>query len=277
MSDQRAKAERLRELHRGGKILVLVNAWDGVSARIVEQLGYPAVASTSAGVAWTEGFADGEEIGREEMLARVSVMARAVSVPVSADLEGGYGPSVADAEATAHGAIDAGAVGLNFEDADAKSVGDLLDAGRQAERVAAIRRVGLDRGVPLVINARTDCFLAGIGSDDRYRLEESVRRSNLYLAAGADCAFVPGVSDEPTIAELVSRINGPVNILASAAAPSLARLEQVGVARVSLGSGSIGFALAKLRELASGLQSSGGFERLKERLSHAELNALFNR
>lgn len=275
MSDLKQKALRLQELHHAGRPLVLVNAWDAVSARLIESLGYPAVATTSAGVAWAEGFADGQKIGRDEMLARVAVIACAVAVPLSADLEGGYGASIEDAESTARGAIAAGAVGLNFEDAD-KREGTLLDAELQARRVAAIRAVAVQADVPLVINARTDCFLSGVGTDDRFRLEESVRRGNAYLAAGADCIFVPGVTADAVIAELVARINGPLNILAAAATPPLERLAELGVARVSVGSGSIGLALATLREFATGLQAGEGFARLSERLSHAELNALFN-
>src|ERR1700730_6026236 len=118
MSYQKEKAEKFRALHQSARPLVLVNAWDVVSARIVEDLGFPAVATTSAGVAWAEGFADGERISRDHMLARVKRIAQAVRVPVTADLEGGYGYTVRDAEATAHGAIEAGAVGLSFEGAD---------------------------------------------------------------------------------------------------------------------------------------------------------------
>jgi 2-methylisocitrate lyase-like PEP mutase family enzyme len=237
-------------------------------------LGYPAVASTSAGVAWSEGYADGQNISREEMLERVAVIARAVEVPVTADLEGGYGATVEDARRTARGAIEAGAVGLNFEDAH-EGERRLLEAELQAQRIAAIREVATLAGVPLVINARTDCFLAGIGADDRFRLEESIRRGYLYMKAGADCIFVPGVTDEPTIAALVAGVKAPLNILASASAPPLATLARLGVARVSLGSGSIGYALAKLRELAMGLQAGKGFDALRERLSHADANALF--
>lgn len=274
MSDLRQKAQRLKELHHAGRPLVLVNAWDAVSARLMESLGYPAVASTSAGVAWAEGFADGQRIGRAEMLARVACIARAVAVPVTADLEGGYGSSIEDARQTATGAIEAGAVGLNFEDAQ-DGERELIDATLQARRIDAMREVALRADVPLVINARTDCFLAGVGSDDRFRLEESIRRCNLYMTSGADCVFVPGVTDEATIAALVAAVKGPLNILASAKTPSLDRLAQLGVARVSLGSGSIGLALAKLRELAAGLQAGQGFASLGERLSHADLNGLF--
>jgi 2-methylisocitrate lyase-like PEP mutase family enzyme len=274
MSTARARAEQLRALHRSGEPLLLVNAWDAVTARIIEQLGFPAVATTSAGVAWAEGFADGERISRKQMLARVEVIARAVDVPLSADLEGGYGSSVEDAAATARGAIESGAVGLNFEDG---REGDrqLMGCDVQCLRIEAMREAALMLDVPLVINARTDVFLAKVGNDDAWRLEEAVGRGNRYLAAGADCIFVPGVSDEQLIAHLAARINGPLNILASSATPPVDRLRTLGVARVSLGSGATGYVLAKLREAAAQLKERGSFDFLAQRITHADTNALF--
>lgn len=268
------KSEQLRALHRTGHPLVLVNAWDVASARIVEELGFPAIATTSAGVAWVEGYADGQRISRDHMLTRVERIVRAVRVPVTADLEGGYGSTVQNAMQTASGAIRAGAAGLNFEDSQAE--GDaLIDMDRQVEHIGAMRSVGAEHGVNLVINARTDVFLANVGSSDAWRLEETIRRGSRYLQAGADCIFVPGVSDEATIAALVSAIHGPLNILASAKTPSIDRLRALGVARVSVGSGAIGYALAKFRDAASKLRDGGNFDFLGERMSHADLNALF--
>ncbi|HXN08276.1 MAG TPA: isocitrate lyase/phosphoenolpyruvate mutase family protein [Candidatus Acidoferrales bacterium] len=273
MSGQREKAEKFRALHQTARPLVLVNAWDVVSARIVEDLGFPAVATTSAGVAWAEGFADGEHISRDHMLARVKRIAKAVQVPLTADLEGGYGYTVRDAEATARGAIEAGAVGLNFEDAHPEE-NSLIDIELQAARIAAIRDVATKLNVPLVINARTDVYLADIGDDDAWRLQETIRRGNEYLRAGADVVFTPGVTDEPTIKTLVSSIGGPINVLAGASTPSTARLRDLGVARVSVGSGAIGYALARFRDVAARLRDGGSFEFIGQRIPHAELNAI---
>lgn len=275
MSVQREKAERLRQLHRRGEPLLLVNVWDALSARIIEELGYPAIATTSAGIAFVEGFPDGEKISRDAMLAGVARVTRAVNVPVTADLEAAYGESVADAEATARGAIEAGAVGLNFE--DVRAAGGLLDAELQAERIAAMRAAGDSAGVPIVINARTDLFLAEVGESDAWRLEESIRRGNRYLRAGADCIFVPDVTDDATIAALAKGIDGPINVLAAAASPDVARLAELGVARISLGSSAIGYTFAKFREMARDLRAHGSFAFAKERISHAETNALFAR
>jgi len=272
---QKEKAEKLRALHQTARPLVLVNAWDVVSARIVEDLGFPAVATTSAGVAWAEGFADGERISRDNMLARVKRIAQAVQVPLTADLEGGYGYTVRDAEATAHGAIEAGAAGLNFEDAHPEE-NSLIDIELQAARVAAIREVATKLNVPLVINARTDVYLADIGDNNVWRLQETIRRGNDYLRAGADVVFVPGVTDEPTIKTLVSEIGGPINVLAGQSTPSVERLRDLGVARVSVGSGAIGYALARFRDVAARLRDGGSFEFTGQRIPHAELNAILS-
>jgi len=274
MSTLNDKADRLRELHRTARPLVLVNAWDVASARIIEELGFPAVATTSAGIAWAEGFADGERITREHMLARVELIAHAISAPLTADLEGGYGASVRDAAETARGAIQAGAVGLNLEDTVAGG-SSLIELGLQCQRIVAMRATATQLGVPLVINARTDVYLAKVGDSDAWRFDEATRRGNRYFEAGADCVFVPGVVDEATIAALVANLKGPINILAGAAAPSVARLRELGVARVSVGSGAMGYVLAQFREIAAGMRDGGGFEFAAHRIPHAELNALF--
>ena len=274
MATQREKAERLRQLHRRGEPLVLVNAWDAVSARILEQLGAPAIATTSAGIAWLEGFADGEHMRREGMLAAVARVTSAVSVPVTADLESGYGLTIQDAVATALGAIEAGAVGMNFEDWDS-AAGSLMEIDEQVSRIAAIRKETDRAGVPLVVNARTDVFLKNLGPDENWRLQEATRRANRYLEAGANCAFIPGVTDERTIAALAEAIAGPINVLAAPSAPTVAQLAQVGVARISLGSSAMAYVLGKFRDLARTVAEEGSFALLAERIPYAEVNALF--
>ena len=191
---QSEKAALLRQLHHGPSILRLCNVWDAASARIVEQAGFPAVATTSAGVAFSLGYPDLEAIPPAEMLAQVRRIARVVAVPVTADLEAGY----EDIERTASGLVEAGAVGLNLEDFQN---GKLVDLAAQIEKIRAVRRVGERLGVPIVINARTDIYLAQLG-DAETRFERSVERLLAFKDAGADCVFVPGVYDEETIAAL---------------------------------------------------------------------------
>jgi 2-methylisocitrate lyase-like PEP mutase family enzyme len=274
MGAQSDLAERFRALHLPGDPVLLPNAWDAASARMLESLGFGAVATTSAGVAFLEGYPDGQEIGRNAMLAGVTRVVRSVRVPVTADMEGGYGPTVADAVATALGVISSGAVGLNFEDAtDVR--GTLLDAERQAERVAAIRKTGDDYGMPLVINARTDTYLESVGEPGE-RFAETVRRAALYRAAGADCIFVPGVTDAETIGALVRAIDAPVNVLAAATTPPLAELRRLGVARVSLGSAPYRRALTAFRDIALEARDGGTFVGCEGILSHADVNALMS-
>lgn len=269
---QAEKAARLRALHHGPEPLVFFNAWDAVSARIVETAGFPAVATSSAGVCFAQGYRDGQHITRETMLEAVARIARSVSVPVTADLEGGYGDDVAAAIETARGAIEAGAVGLNFEDCPVSGEG-LLDAGLQAERIAAMRSVGTQTGVALVINARTDVFF-GSGIEAARQMEETLLRARLYVSAGADCVFVPGVFDEGQIAELVRGIAAPVNILALPQNPPPDRLRALGVARISYGSAPIQFLMGKLAGAARDALA-GTFEFSEDRMDYASLNDLF--
>jgi 2-methylisocitrate lyase-like PEP mutase family enzyme len=270
---QADKCTLLRNLHVPGKPLVLFNVWDAVSARIIEELGYPAIATGSAAVAWTQGFADGEHISRDGMLAAVRRIAQAVHVPVSADLEGAYGLTVADAAATARGAIEAGAAGLNFEDGG--DSGTLLDLDLQCERIRAMVQTGSRLRVPLVINARTDVFLRDAGPDDDWRMREAIRRGNAFLEAGADCVFVLGVSDEADVALLAREIDGPINVFATAKSPAVSRLAELGVARISIGPAGLAHALAQVRRAARRLRDEGTFEFAADRISGDELDGLF--
>jgi 2-methylisocitrate lyase-like PEP mutase family enzyme len=266
MATQAEKAEIFRALHRGPEILVLANVWDCASARIVEEAGFPAIATTSAGVANALGYPDGESIPAAEMLAAVRRIAGCVRVPVSADLEGGY----QDVAATAAGLVASGAIGLNLEDAGGDPV-------QHAARIATVRRVGRDLGVSLVINARTDLYLDKIG-DPAPRFERSCERLHAYIEAGADCVFVPGVTDEDTIRRFVEALRFPLNILATAGAPPIPRLQQLGVARVSLGSGIARATLSLTRRIAQELKTSGSYDAmLQDAIPYAELNRLFEK
>jgi 2-methylisocitrate lyase-like PEP mutase family enzyme len=276
MPTQAEKAKVLRNLHRPGDPLLLVNVWDAASARILEELGFPALATTSAGISWREGYADGERISRQRMLDVVKRIAEVVRVPLSADLEAGYGPSAEDAALTADGALRAGAVGLNFEDWDERASA-LTDVAAQKARIGAIRRTGDEHGVAIVINARTDVFLKNVGEDDSGRLKEATRRGNAYIEAGADCIFVPGVTDERVIEALVRSIGGPLNVLAGPATSPVAKLAELGVARISVGATAMAFVLTQLRQLAIEAKEQGTFGFTGRRLSHAEINRLFER
>src|SRR5438874_9381263 len=255
------EAERFRARHAGRRLLVLPNAWDVISARMIEEAGFPAIATSSAGVAWALGYADGERISRGEMLAVVRRIAQAVRIPVTADVEAGYGATPEAAAETARGVIAAGAIGLNLE--DATDEGPLLDLTLQVERVRAVREAGAAARVPLVVNARTDAFEVKHWSPAE-RFTAAVRRANAYRAAGADCLFVPHVSDADTIERLAREIAGPLNIIAGPPAPPLGELERLGVRRASLGPRVVQATLGLIRRIAVELRDHGSYDAMAD-------------
>ncbi len=273
IQEQKAKADAFRTLHRGPKILILANVWDVASARVIEEAGFPAIATTSAGVAFTLGYPDGQKISREEMLARVARIARAVKVPVTADVEAGYGDRPEDAAETARGVIEAGAVGMNLEDGTETPERPLVDFSLQVEKIRAVREAALKSGVLLVLNARADVYLSEVGAPET-RYDETLQRLLAYRDAGADCVFAPGVRDDETIARLVRDVQCPLNILAGPGSPLIPQLEKLGVARVSLGSGPMRATLGLLRRMAEELKSSGTYSAIEGAPSHGDVNRM---
>src|SRR5881628_2192287 len=253
------QARTFKQLHTGPRILVLPNAWDVITARVIESAGFAAIATSSAGVAWALGYADGERISRGEMLAVVRRIGSSVRVPVTADVEAGYGATPEAAAETARGVIAAGAIGLNLE--DATDEGPLLDLTLQVERVRAVREAGAAARVPLVVNARTDAFEVKHWSPAE-RFTAAVRRANAYRAAGADCVFVPHVSDAETIGRLAREIAGPLNVIAGPPAPPLGQLESLGVRRASLGPRIVQATLGLIRRITAELRERGTYEAL---------------
>lgn len=254
--NQQQKAALLRRLHQGPEILVLPNAWDAGSARIVAAEGFPVIATSSSGCAGVLGYADGQLIPRAEMLFLIRKIAGAVDVPVTADVEAGYD----DVARTAIEVLEAGAVGLNLEDCAASAFFPIRE---QAERLRQVRAAADSTGIPLVINARTDIYLSENG-DPATRFDRTVERLNAWLECGADCFFVPGVRDAATIARLVTAVPAPINVLAVPGSPSIAELQSLGVARVSLGGGPSRVAMGCLRRFARELRESGTFGALRD-------------
>jgi 2-methylisocitrate lyase-like PEP mutase family enzyme len=270
---QRTKAGAFRALHRGPRVLVLPNVWDVASARVIQQCGFPAIATTSAGIAFSLGHPDGEKISRDEMLEVVARIACSVNVPVTADIESGYGPRPEDATLTTEGVIEAGAVGMNLEDGTEDPKHPLADLSLQLEKIAAVRETAERMGVPLVLNARTDVYLLGVGLEEG-RYEETLRRLSAFRDVGADCVFAPGLKEAHTIKRLVSDLRCPVNILAGPGSLAIGELEQLGVARVSMGSAPMRVTLGLLRRIADELKSTGTYQSLADAPSHAEVNQL---
>jgi 2-methylisocitrate lyase-like PEP mutase family enzyme len=229
VTDLKARAERLRELH-GEEMLVLPNVWDAASAAIVAEAGFPAVATASAAVSAMLGYPDGEGAPWQEMFAAAGRVARAVSVPVTVDAEAGYGMQPRE---LVDRLLDIGAVGCNLEDSDHRA-GGLVEAGAQAQWLARVRSAADDAGVPIVINARVDTFLSASGIPEPDRLAEAIRRGTLYRDAGADCIYPIGVRYKRDIATLVAELPGPVNGNTGENV-DLATLRELGVARVSYG------------------------------------------
>jgi 2-methylisocitrate lyase-like PEP mutase family enzyme len=258
---QARKAEQLRKLHGGPRILVLPNAWDVASARIIEELGFPAIATTSAGIAASLGYPDGQKISRDEMLNMVARIANAVRVPVTADLEAGYGVTIEDMITTVKAMVAAGAVGMNLEDVTGSDESSQVDLPLQVEKIQAIRKVGESLGVPLVLNARTDVYLMPIGPAET-RFERTVERLHAYHHAGADCLFAPGLNKGETIAKLVQALRAPLNILVTAGSPTIGELEKMGVARASTGSAVMRATLGLTRRVAKELMESGTYDSL---------------
>lgn len=242
MPDVAALAQRLRGLHDGERLLLLANVWDAGGARIVEQAGYPAVATSSSAVARSRGHEDGEQMPVDVAFDAVASIAAAVAVPVTADMESGYGLDPAEFAARL---LDAGAVGCNYEDSDHSTPGALLDASLHASRVGIVADAGV------VVNARVDTFL--LQHEDAF--DEGVRRARLYRDAGATCVYPIGLADEEQIESFVAAVGVPVNILLRPAAPSPARLREFGVRRASVGGGLYRVAMRALAAEAETLKA----------------------
>lgn len=274
-STQRAKAETFRSLHDGSDILVLPCAWDAASARLFEEAGFPALGTTSAGIANSLGYPDGQHAPLEEVLAAIERIADAVSIPVSADFESGYAASPNEAARNVHAALEAGVVGVNLEDGTWPGADPLVDPAIMVETIEAIRELAAADGIPLVVNARTDIYLHDVG-EPATRFDRAVERANTYYDAGADCLFVPGVTESDRIGALSESIGGPINILASQPeAPPVPELEQLGVARVSVGPGPMYATLGLIQRLSEELLESGTYVHFEDAMAYPDVQGLF--
>ncbi|GAB3672406.1 isocitrate lyase/PEP mutase family protein [Salinisphaera aquimarina] len=275
--EQNGRAATLAALHRGPRILVLPNAWDVASARIFEAQGFAALGTTSAGLAWALGSADGESLGRTDMIEATRRICAGVSLPVTADIESGYGDDADAVGETVRRVIAAGAVGINLEDGTGDPDRPLRDIAGQVDCIRAARKAAVAAGIALVINARTDVYWSGVGAAGE-RLALTVSRTNAFREAGADCVFVPGVGDADVIRTLVQQIDGPLNVLAGPGVPAVSALEELGVARVSVGSGPVRAALGLTRRLARELRTTGCYDGFTDAaMPYADINDLMAR
>jgi 2-methylisocitrate lyase-like PEP mutase family enzyme len=263
-------------LHSGERPLVLVNAWDAASARLIEQSGSPAIATTSAGLAWALGYPDGEQMNKRDLIQSCERICRVVTVPVSVDIERGFGRTPTDVCETVRALIDLGVVGVNIEDGFASGTNELVQPETLAERISAIRAIADEVGIRFFINARTDTYFAPAG-DPVARYEETVRRAEIYVKAGADGIFVPGLESIEEIERMTREVTRPLNIYAGyAGLPPVAALGRAGVRRVSLGCGPFQAALALARRIVNETLNEGTYAAMTaEMLSAADVNKLF--
>jgi len=267
--------EIFHRLHAGPDPLVLVNAWDAVSARIVERAGAKAIATTSAGIAWALGYPDGERVPVDELLAATARICRVTGVPVTVDIERGFGDSTGAACDVVRALIDMGVTGINIEDGTLPGTRELAPPEILCERVAALRQLD----ARLFINARTDTYFVA-NDDPAARYEDTLRRARLYASAGADGIFVPGMSKLDEIAGLAAAVSLPVNVYAGhTQAPPVAVLAGAGARRISLGCGPLQAALGLLGRIATEAfdGSDAGFRAMGAGMLPAgEINALFS-
>ena len=268
-----AQAGLFRSLHQLDQVLVLPNAWDVISARVFEDCGFPAIGTTSFGIARAHGLKDGANAARECSLEMVRRMTAALAVPLTADLEAGYATSASEVEQTGRAFIEAGAVGFNVEDGQPDPAQPLVEITRHCERIAALKQAGRAMDVPVFVNARTDVFWLEVGKPSA-RLEAALRRADAYLAAGADGIFIPGLGDAATIREAVRAIAAPLNLLAGPNTPPVPVLRGLGVKRLSVGSGPMRATLGLLKDIAAELQGAGTYGYLDRALAYHDANGL---
>lgn len=273
---QKQKADDFLAMHHAPTILILPNAWDVASGKIFELEGFKAIGTTSAGIAATLGYADGQHMSLAENMEVVRRIINNTSLPVSADIEAGYATSIEGVVKAAHAVLNVGAVGLNLEDGTGDSTTPLFDQALQQDKIKAIREMAVAKGIRLVINARTDVYL--VNGDSKQSLRHAIDRGNAYKGAGADCIFVPDVGgvDKKAIAILVKEIDAPINIVAGATTPPILELQDIGVSRVSVGPRPMRAVLSLLRKIAKELMTTGTYKLMTDSsISYSEVNQWF--
>jgi 2-methylisocitrate lyase-like PEP mutase family enzyme len=271
---QKQLAETFRQAHRPPPLLLLPNAWDAMSARQFEAAGFGAVATTSGGVAWSLGFPDGESAPWPEVVAATERIVRAVRVPVTADIEAGYGETPDQVGKRITEILQTGVVGFNIEDGTTSPDQPVRSIEDASARIRAARGAAVAAGVPAVINARVDLYIKNVG-DPASRFAETVKRGKAYLAAGADCIYPFGLADVEIIERLVKALDhAPINIVARPDTP-MAALERIGVARISIASGATLAVMSMIKQIGEELYASRRFDMLTHSMTRPEAQALF--
>ena len=261
--EQQKKAETFLALHRQSKLLILPNIWNPIGARILEEKGFPAIATASAAISSSLGYRDGEKIKLSSHLDIIERIVNSVNLPVTADIESGYASNLGSLEDTINKVIDIGVVGVNIEDSVDKE-GSVRNVDEQSERIFTVRKVSKERGLPLVINTRIDCFLSDEKISKENVIKEVINRAESYCEAGADCVYPIGVLDLETIKTLRTAINHPINILGSHRTVPLKTLQEIGINRVTFGPFIFRSALKKFFNIIEELSNLGSYECFSE-------------
>ena len=275
LTSLRAKAEAFKSLHQKQDLFILPNAWDAASARVFEKAGFSAIGTTSAGIAASLGYQDGQEIPVQEMMDAIKRIVSAVNLPVTADIEAGYSQEIEKVLEVVREVMDLGVVGINIEDSTGIKENPIFDIPSQVAKIRAIRDMVTSAEKTLLINARIDLFYLGL-YDIQRATEETLKRAQAYLNAGADCIFIFGVTDKKILTQLVKAIPAPVNLLAGPGMPPVVELKLMGVRRLSLGSGAMRATLGTLEQISTELLREGTYDKLAGgALSYGELQKLF--
>ena len=268
---QQEKAKLFRSLHNSENLFVLPNCWDAISAKMLQHAGASAIATASASISWARGVPDGEGLSLDTMLEAVRLVCSSVEVPVSADMERGFGATADEVGDAIARVVEAGVVGINIEDSIPEAKQRPID--EMQARITAARQAGDSAGVAIYINARADGYLLGLNGEQVFK--DTVARGNAWLAAGADCVFVPGIADIEVITKLVSAIDGPVSVIVmDENTPSVDKLLSAGVARISTGPRPMQHVMGALAGMMSSIAENGDFRFLSGAPSFGDLQNL---
>ena len=261
---QQEKAKQFYNLHHSGRVLILPNIWDCLGANLLESLNYPAIATASASIAFTNGYDDGQKISFESVLAILKKIVSSVSIPVSADIESGFAENDLQLEENIKQLLATGIVGINIEDTD-KETNSIVPTETQCEKIKLIKKVSEEVGVPLFINARADVYLRGKNFvTPESKFEEALKRGRAYKAAGAGCFYPIAMTRQEDIKRMVEQLQMPVNVITIPGIPELNTLNEIGVARVSLGPSFLKIAIRAMKNLALKLQNFEGLSDITE-------------
>ena len=269
---QRELAAKFYQFHQEQEMLVLPNVWSAGSALVFEKLGFNAVATSSAGIAYSLGYPDGEELSFEDLCTVVKQITRRLSIPLSVDFERGYSESVAEVKENAKQLLEAGAVGFNIE--DGLPNGNLDDLNFQLKKIEMLVQLKEESGIPFVINARSCVYWLDV-ADDKSKMAIAVERGNGYAASGADCVFIPGALPEKIVETLVSNIDAPLNIIANPMFNDFKKLQNIGVRRLSIGSGAVRSVFNHLISIGNNLKGGDISLLLNHQFTYKNANDFF--